>query len=97
MTKIEQIRSILSDHKKELNRKYYVKEMGLFGSYIRGEQRINSDVDILIEFSKPIGMLKFVRLEGYLSQLCKAKIDLVMKSALKPKIGESILREVIYV
>ena len=96
MTKVQQISSILLKNKISLHKKYYVKQIGIFGSYIRGEQKKNSDLDILIDFSKPIGLLKFVELENYLSRLCKAKIDLVMKSALKPMIGRKILQEVVY-
>jgi len=96
MTRVRQISTILSKHKSELHKKYYVKEIGIFGSYIRGEQKRGSDVDVLIDFFKPIGLLKFIELEGYLGRLCRAKIDLVMKAALKPRIGERILQEVVY-
>lgn len=58
---------------------------------------MQSDLDILVEFSKPIGLLDYLSLEEKLSICTKKKVDLVMKSALKPKIGERILKEVVYV
>jgi predicted nucleotidyltransferase len=81
-----------------LEEKYKVKEIGIFGSYVRGEQTEKSDVDILVEFEggAKIGLLKFVNMENYLSDILGLKVDLVMKSALKPRIGKQILQEVSY-
>ena len=94
---LERIISILKEHKAELKEKYGVKEIGIFGSYVRGEYKGKSDLDILVEFEEDakIGLLKFVNLENYLSNLIGVKVDLVEKSALKPRIGKNILREVI--
>lgn len=94
---LERIISILKEHKAELKEKYGVKEIGIFGSYVRGEYKEQSDLDILVEFEEDakIGLLKFVNLENYLSDLIGFKVDLVEKSALKPRIGKNILREVI--
>jgi len=94
---LERIISILKEHKAELKEKYGVKEIGIFGSYVRGEYKEKSDIDILVEFEEDakIGLLKFVNLENYLSDLIGVKVDLVEKSALKPRIGKNILREVI--
>jgi len=80
-----------------LKEKYGVKEIGIFGSYVSGEYKEKSDLDILVEFEEDakIGLLKFVNLENYLSDLIGVKVDLVEKSALKPRIGKNILREVI--
>ncbi len=96
MTKIDKFRQTLSEHKKELRREYSVKTIGLFGSYVRGGQKKKSDLDVLVEFSKPIGLLQFGALEDYLSGLTGVKVDLVMKGALKPGIGRYILREAVY-
>ncbi len=93
----EEIRRILEVQKEELHRKYKVKSVGIFGSYLRGEQKETSDVDILVEFERPIGLIEFVSLKNYLSDLLGAKVDLVMKKALKPRIGRRILNEVQYV
>lgn len=78
----------------ELKEKYYVSYLGIFGSYIRGEQKSESDLDILVEFSKTPTIFKFVNLENYLSDTLGVKVDLVMKEALKPNIGKHILSEV---
>jgi len=94
---LERIISVLKEHKAELKEKYGVKEIGIFGSYVSGEYKEKSDIDILVEFEEDakIGLLKFVNLENYLSDLIGVKVDLVEKSALKPRIGKNILREVI--
>ncbi|MEK9150111.1 MAG: nucleotidyltransferase family protein [Candidatus Desantisbacteria bacterium] len=95
---IERIKEILANHKKDINEKYRVKEIGIFGSYVRGEERQRSDLDVLVEFDDDARMdlIKFVELEYYISKLLKVKIDLVEKSVLKPRIGKHILREVVY-
>lgn len=77
--------------------KYKVKELGIFGSYIRGKQRKRSDLDVLVKFEEPIDLLKFIALERHLSRLLGRKVDLVMKSALKLTIGSYILEEVKYI
>ncbi len=91
--KLEKLKAI----KAELQRNYFIKRIGIFGSHIRGEEGPNSDLDILVEFYKPIDMFKFVELESFLSDQLNAKVDLVSKKALKPFIGKRILREVVYV
>ena len=95
MTQLEGLKKILQNHKEELTRKYGVSEIGIFGSYVNNEQNDTSDIDILVDFNKPIDLLIFVNLQNYLTDLLKAKVDLVMKKALKPKIGQRILKEVI--
>jgi predicted nucleotidyltransferase len=93
-----EIIDILKKHEKKLKERYRIKKMGVFGSYLRGEAKEGSDVDILVEFEQDvdIGLLKFVEIENHLSDLLGVKVDLVEKSALKPKIGKHILKEVIY-
>jgi predicted nucleotidyltransferase len=93
----EEIRKLLEAHKEELHQGYHVKEIGIFGSYLRGEQKTTSDVDILVEFGRPIGLIEFVRLKNHLSDLFDVNVDLVMKKALRPRIGQRILSEVLYV
>jgi uncharacterized protein len=80
-----------------LFRSFDIESLGLFGSYIRGEQDSTSDVDILVEFIENPGLIGFMTLENRLSDLLGAKVDLVMKDALKPGIGERILKEVVAV
>ena len=96
MKKIEEIKSILENHKQDISEKYKVAEIGIFGSYVKGEQKETSDVDVLVEFKESIGLLKFIEMENYLTDLLEVKVDLVMKSSLKPRIGKHILEEVVY-
>ncbi|MBI2832308.1 MAG: nucleotidyltransferase family protein [Chloroflexi bacterium] len=96
MRTLEEIRKILVQHRKELERSYGVKELGIFGSYARSQQSKKSDIDILVDFEAPVGLFKFMELEEYLKDLLGMKVDLVTKEALKPHIGEHILREVSY-
>jgi uncharacterized protein len=88
---------ILRQHLPELREKYSVNYLGIFGSYIRGEQTTESDLDILVKFDQKPGLFKYIELEDYLSDLLGVKVDLVMKSALKPNIGKRILSEVVAV
>ncbi|MEF9475689.1 MAG: nucleotidyltransferase family protein [Candidatus Mariimomonas ferrooxydans] len=94
---LNKMTNILKAHKEELKEKYGVKEIGVFGSYVRGEHEGKSDLDILVEFEEDakIGLLKFVNMENYLTELISVKVDLVEKSALKPRIGKHILKEVV--
>lgn len=95
---LDEMRKILKKHEKELKEKYGIKEIGIFGSYLRGEAKEGSDVDILVEFKPDVGisLLDFVELENYLSDLLGVKVDLVERSALKTRIGKQILSEVVY-
>jgi len=98
MKPLLEIKSIIQSHKPELAEKYGVSEIGIFGSVVRGEAREDSDVDVLVEFDKPIGLIKFIGLEFLLQELlCVTKVDLVSRKALKPYIGQHILKEVQYV
>ena len=92
-----EIKQILKENKDVLADRFKVKEIGIFGSYVRGEQKKKSDLDILVEFEEPISLIEFVALENYLSELIGRKVDLVMKSALKQRIRKHILREVLYI
>jgi len=97
MKSLEEIRMILKKHKSIVEKRFKVKEIGIFGSYIRGEQKDISDIDILVEFYEPIGFFAFLDLEEYLTGLFNTKVDLVSKKALKPRIGKYILQEMISV
>jgi len=96
MQKTDEIRKKLAQCKSELKNSFRVKEIGIFGSYIRNEQKKNSDLDILVEFEEAPSLFKFLELENYLKTFLRVKVDLVMKSALKPMIGKHILNEVVY-
>jgi hypothetical protein len=94
---LEKIKEILEKHRDELGRRYGVKEIGIFGSYVRGEQKVGSDIDILVDFERIPTLLEFIELENYLSEMLGIKVDLVMKRALKPSIRKVVLNEVVYV
>ena len=93
---LKKIEKIVKENKMILTEQFKVKEIGIFGSIVRGEDEETSDVDILVEFKEPIGFFKFLELEEYLSDLIGRKVDLVSKKALKPRIGQHILREVAF-
>ena len=95
MKDFEKIKSILSDQKEFLRNKYRIKEISIFGSVVRREEEGVSDIDILVDFSEPIGFFAFLELEEYLQQILGRKVDLVSRKALKPKIGERILKEAV--
>lgn len=95
MPTLTQIKQTLVAHKSEITEKYSVSEIGIFGSYVRGEQTEKSDIDILVDFNRGIGFFKFLELEELLGTMLHRKVDLVSKQGLKPIIGDYILREVI--
>jgi predicted nucleotidyltransferase len=95
MKTFEEIKEILKKQKPFLMEKYGVKEIGVFGSYVKGEQKDKSDLDVLVEFGRSIGFFEFLELEEYLENTIGVKVELVTKRALKPKIGEYILSEVV--
>jgi uncharacterized protein len=96
MTDSEQIILRIKEVLPALREKYGLTSVGIFGSYVRDNQRRGSDVDILVEFEEPISLFRFMALEHELEDLIGRKVDLVMKTALKPAIGRHILSEVIY-
>ena len=97
MKTFEQIKSTLAKHKEELRLKYKIKEIGIFGSYVKGEQKKQSDIDILVEFEETadLSLLDFIGIENYLSDFLGIKVDLVEKHTLKPRIGKHVLEEVV--
>ena len=100
MTRESRLQKFITALRRELpslEKQYNVATLEVFGSYVRHEQRRSSDLDILVTFTKPPSLLKFVHLENYLSDTLGVKVDLVMKDALKPTIGRNILREAVAV
>ena len=97
MKKTADIISSLKNLKGDLSQKFAVKEIGIFGSVAREEQTDRSDIDLLVEFSKPVSLVTFMRLEYYLSDMLGNKVDLVTFDSLKPMIQQDILSEVIHV
>lgn len=91
----EMIEERLRQYKPQLAERYNVGKIGLFGSFARGEQTEDSDVDILVEFTEPVGW-EFIDLKDELEEILGKKVDLVTKNALKPQMKNDILKEVIY-
>ncbi len=77
----------------EIQANFHVENLEVFGSFLRGEETPESDLDLLVTFSETPGLFTFVRLENYLSDVLGVEVDLVMKDSLKPNIGERILAE----
>jgi hypothetical protein len=98
MISLSAIKELLSTNKRFLNEQFGVKEIGIFGSYLRQENRPDSDVDILIELERPprISLIGLVELEDYLTELLGIKVDLAIKKNLRKRIGRRILNEVEY-
>jgi predicted nucleotidyltransferase len=90
-----QVVEIIHAHQEELHNHYAVKSLGLFGSVARDEATANSDVDLLIEFAKPVGLFHFLTVKNCLQEWLNQKVDLVTYSALKSPLKEQILKEVI--
>ena len=97
MSDLDNIKKALKQNKPNLRREFKVKLLGVFGSYVRGEQKKNSDVDIFVDFSHTPGLFDYMKVENRLSDILHKKVDLVMKGALRPSIGKNIMREVVYV
>jgi predicted nucleotidyltransferase len=97
MKTLSEIRQILQAEKPYLAEKYGVTVIGVFGSYVRDEQRPDSDIDILIELERPprIDLFDLVNLAYYLSDLLGVKVDIAIKENLRKRIGKRILSEVI--
>ena len=93
----QEIIKIIRNKKPEMESRYGVQRLGLFGSYVKGRQRKKSDIDILVTFNRDIDLFDFLDLRKYLESQLQAKVDLVMETALKPAIGKRILSEVEYV
>jgi uncharacterized protein len=98
MEPLETIKAQIAQIKPKLQNNYHITELGIFGSYVRGEQTEDSDVDILVEFDPNFrfGLMTYGQIEGFISDTLGKKVDLVMKEALKPYIGKRILQEVVY-
>lgn len=93
----EVIKDILEKHKEKLFKEYQIKNIGFFGSFVRGEQRRRSDIDILVEFEKLPDLLKFIEIEMRLQKILRKKVDLVERTGLRPRLKDIILNEVVYI
>jgi uncharacterized protein len=97
-TKKDDIQKLLAQNRKNIEFKFHVKEIGLFGSFVTGANTSGSDIDILVAFHKGHkDFFNYMRLKNYLQELFKGEVDLVMKEAVKPRLKEGILAQVQYV
>jgi len=95
MKTLDEIKKILTKHKAGLREKYKVKEIGIFGSFVKGRQKESSDIDILVEFENPVSLLHIVSLENYLSDIIGIKVDVVPKKNIRKELKDSILKEAV--
>jgi len=91
----KEIKHILKKNKPFLKKKFKVDEIGIFGSFARGDESKGSDVDILVRFSDSIGW-EFIDLKEYLERILGLEVDLVTIKSLKPQLKDIILSEVVY-
>jgi predicted nucleotidyltransferase len=81
----------------ELNEQYHVRTIGIFGSYSQEHQTEHSDLDLVVEFDQPIGMMAFVHLRDLIADRLKIQVDLVTPDGLHPLIRDRVMHEVVYV
>jgi len=96
MTSLDAVKRCLIEQKSLLKNKYHISKLGIFGSYVRGEQRNESDVDVLIDYDKAPSLIALIEIENMLSDLLGMKVDLVTSKGLKPQLRQHILDEVVY-
>ncbi len=96
MSDLGLIESVLASHRKEFSERFGVKRLAVFGSFARGDQKPDSDVDILVEFGSPVG-IEFIDLGNYLEHLLGLRVDLVSRNGIKPKYFHKISRDLRYV
>jgi predicted nucleotidyltransferase len=95
MKTLDEIREAIKSHQDVLAQKYGVAAVAVFGSYVRGEERDGSDLDLLVEILRPIDLLKLVGAEIYLTEVLGVKVDLVPKRSLRVELREAILKEAV--
>ncbi|MGV3604114.1 MAG: nucleotidyltransferase family protein [Dyadobacter fermentans] len=96
MDALSDIVQILKELKPELTDKYHVSSIGLFGSIVRDDFTINSDVDIIVDFSQPVG-IEFIDLANLIEDRIGKPVDLVSRNGVKPRYYQEIASEIIYV
>ncbi|NUO83355.1 nucleotidyltransferase family protein [candidate division KSB1 bacterium] len=94
---LEQVFNTLRQQLPELRARYGVRSLGIFGSFVRGDQKKRSDLDVLVEFHETPDLFQFLDLKEDLRNILGIKIDLVSKASLRGKIGTRILDEVVQV
>ena len=97
MRTLEEIKQVLIQLRPIIEDEYHITQLGIFGSYVRGEQDDESDVDVLVDYTVAPSLFQLVDLEFYLSDRLGIKADVVTKKGLRPRYKERILAEVVYV
>jgi len=95
MKTLDEIRTIVRQHRDVLGEKYGIAVVGVFGSYVRGEQKGQSDIDLLVDILHPISLLELVGAEIYLSEALGLKVDLVPKRDVREELRETIFAETV--
>lgn len=95
MESLEEVRTIIRQHSGFLAERYCISVVGVFGSYVRGEEKRGSDIDLLAEALKPVSLLELVGAEIYLSEALGCKVDLVLKRSLREELRETILKQAV--
>jgi len=95
MKTLSEIQALLHSHFAELKKRFNVSSLSIFGSYARNEQKANSDIDILVEYSESVSLFELVDTELYLSDLLGLKVDLLLKRSVHAQIRDSVLKEAI--
>ncbi|WP_132052043.1 nucleotidyltransferase family protein [Pseudocnuella soli] len=96
MGQLSEIKKALEQLKPELAQKFHVHTIGLFGSVVRDDFSPSSDIDIIVDFDRPIG-IEFVDLADYMEERLQKKVDLVSRNGIKDKYFKAIEREIVYV
>jgi predicted nucleotidyltransferase len=97
MRDAEDIREELAALKPHLQERYPIDDLGVFGSYARGEQQPDSDLDVIVTFEEPVTLFDLVRLEEELTRRLDITVDLVTGDSLKPRVATRVAEDVVYV
>lgn len=93
---LQTLSNLLKRHRDDLHQRG-VKSLAVFGSLVRGEETTDSDIDLLVEFNRPVSLFEFIRLKLYLEELTSRRVDLVTPDALRPTMRDEILSEIVHV
>ena len=96
MEQLSEIKQVLEQLKPELSKRFHVHTIGLFGSVVRDDFSASSDIDIIVDFTRPVG-IEFIDLAQYIEQCLQKKVDLVSRRGVKEKYFKAIEREIVYV
>jgi predicted nucleotidyltransferase len=96
MDQLSEVKRVLTQLKPELSQRFHVQSLGLFGSVVRDDFSPSSDIDIIVDFDRPVG-IEFIDLAHYIEQRLRKKVDLVSRGGLKDKYFKAIEREIVYV